>query len=197
MATRSEPGAEHHAAAWLVLDAGAEPPVVSALSRPDCLTVAGAVLVSAAGKGQPYGPPPSLAERLSLVSGRVPALAEWLATAAREEVGLLDGFLEKLAAALVMPGDERWPAVAAGGFPVAEAAVLRDAVQTALKLARLQERFQQAVAEARLEAMRELAYGAGHEINNPLANIATRAQALLLEESDPERRRRLSTIVDQ
>ncbi|MFM8893125.1 MAG: hypothetical protein ACKOTB_16180, partial [Planctomycetia bacterium] len=60
----------------------AEPPVVSALSRPDCLTVAGAVLVSAAGKGQPYGPPPSLAERLSLVSGRVPALAEWLATAA-------------------------------------------------------------------------------------------------------------------
>ncbi|MFM8802496.1 MAG: sensor histidine kinase [Planctomycetia bacterium] len=197
MATRSEPGAEHHAAAWLVLDAGAEPPVVSALSRPDCLTVAGAVLVSAAGKGQPYGPPPSLAERLSLVSGRVPALAEWLATAAQEEGGLLDGFLEKLAAALVMPGDERWPAVAAGGFPVAEAAVLRDAVQTALKLAQLQGRFQQAVAEARLEAMRELAYGAGHEINNPLANIATRAQALLLEESDPERRRRLSTIVDQ
>jgi signal transduction histidine kinase len=45
--------------------------------------------------------------------------------------------------------------------------------------------------------MRELAYGAGHEINNPLANIATRAQSLLLEERDPERRRRLSTIVDQ
>ncbi|NCY01341.1 MAG: sensor histidine kinase, partial [Planctomycetia bacterium] len=36
-----------------------------------------------------------------------------------------------------------------------------------------------------------------HEINNPLANIATRAQALLVEESDPERRRRLATIVDQ
>ena len=50
---------------------------------------------------------------------------------------------------------------------------------------------------ARLEAMRELAYGAGHEINNPLANIAARAQALLYGEHDPERQRRLATIVDQ
>jgi signal transduction histidine kinase len=59
------------------------------------------------------------------------------------------------------------------------------------------DRFGQAVAEARLEAVRELAYGAGHEINNPLANIAARAQSLLPDERDPERRRRLSTIVDQ
>jgi signal transduction histidine kinase len=53
------------------------------------------------------------------------------------------------------------------------------------------------LAEARLEALREFAYGAGHEINNPLANIAARAQALLVDEQDPERRRRLATIVDQ
>ena len=58
-------------------------------------------------------------------------------------------------------------------------------------------RFEAALAEARLEALREFAYGAGHEINNPLANIAARAQALLVDERDPERRRRLSTIVDQ
>lgn len=57
--------------------------------------------------------------------------------------------------------------------------------------------FTERVAEARLEALRELAYGAGHEINNPLANIAARAQALLLDEREPERRRRLATIVDQ
>jgi signal transduction histidine kinase len=62
---------------------------------------------------------------------------------------------------------------------------------------RLAERFEESVAEARLAALRELAYGAGHEINNPLANIAARAQALLLDERDPERRRRLATIVDQ
>lgn len=58
-------------------------------------------------------------------------------------------------------------------------------------------RFDAAVAEARLEAARALAYGAGHEINNPLANIAARAQALLVDEKDPERRRKLATIVDQ
>jgi signal transduction histidine kinase len=57
--------------------------------------------------------------------------------------------------------------------------------------------FEAALADARLEALREFAYGAGHEINNPLANIAARAQALLVDEQDPERRRRLSTIVDQ
>ena len=53
------------------------------------------------------------------------------------------------------------------------------------------------VIAARLEALREFAYGAGHEINNPLATIAARAQALLIDEADPERRRRLATIVDQ
>ncbi len=194
MTNHPEPAVEPvAAAAWLVREAGAVPPAVAALSREHCLTVAGAVLVSTAGKGQPYGLSPSPAERLSLVSGRVPALADWLAAVAQEDAGLLD----QLAASLVLPGDERWPTLTPGGSPVVEAALLRDAVQAALRHAQLQERFQQAVAEARLEAMRELAYGAGHEINNPLANIATRAQALLLEEADPERRRRLSTIVDQ
>lgn len=57
--------------------------------------------------------------------------------------------------------------------------------------------FERAVVEARLDAMKQLAYGAGHEINNPLANIATRAQALLPGESDPGRRRRLAGIIDQ
>ena len=48
--------------------------------------------------------------------------------------------------------------------------------------------------QAKLEAMKELAYGASHEINNPLANISTRAQSLLRDESDPERRRKLAAI---
>jgi signal transduction histidine kinase len=46
----------------------------------------------------------------------------------------------------------------------------------------------------KLEALKELAYGASHEINNPLANIAARAQSLLADESDPERRRKLIAI---
>jgi signal transduction histidine kinase len=46
----------------------------------------------------------------------------------------------------------------------------------------------------KLEALKELAYGASHEINNPLANIAARAQTLLQDESDPNRQKKLSAI---
>jgi signal transduction histidine kinase len=51
--------------------------------------------------------------------------------------------------------------------------------------------------EQKLAALKELAYGASHEINNPLANIAARAQTLLRDEPDPQRRRKLSAIYDQ
>lgn len=78
-----------------------------------------------------------------------------------------------------------------------EGGMLVDALEAAASHHALVTRFEQQVAEARLESLRELAYGAGHEINNPLANIATRAQTLLLDERDPDRRRRLATIVDQ
>ncbi len=37
----------------------------------------------------------------------------------------------------------------------------------------------------KLDAMKELAYGASHEINNPLANISARAQTLLRDETHP------------
>jgi signal transduction histidine kinase len=87
--------------------------------------------------------------------------------------------LSRLAAAVVIPGDGRSPAPADRDAPVAEANLLGEAVRAAQAHAELRGQFDRAVAEARLEAMRELAYGAGHEINNPLANIATRAQAVL------------------
>lgn len=57
--------------------------------------------------------------------------------------------------------------------------------------------FESAVETAKLEALYHFAYGLSHEINNPLANIATRAQTLLVDEKDPERRRKLATIVQQ
>jgi signal transduction histidine kinase len=49
----------------------------------------------------------------------------------------------------------------------------------------------------KLAALAEFAAGAGHEINNPLAVIAGRAQLLLRGETDPERRRDLAVIVAQ
>lgn len=51
-----------------------------------------------------------------------------------------------------------------------------------------------ALLAAKLEAIAEFAAGAGHEINNPLAAISGRAQLLLRDETDPERRRHLQTI---
>jgi signal transduction histidine kinase len=93
----------------------------------------------------------------------------------------------------------QWPVVGPPDLPAVslEGELLADLLAMATTHASLTERFGESLAEARLEATRELAYGAGHEINNPLANIATRAQSLLLEERDPERRKRLATIVDQ
>jgi signal transduction histidine kinase len=62
------------------------------------------------------------------------------------------------------------------------------------RLEQLAQRFDQTLEHAKLAALGELAYGASHEINNPLANISTRAQAMLVQESDPEKRRMLATI---
>jgi signal transduction histidine kinase len=50
---------------------------------------------------------------------------------------------------------------------------------------------------AKLRALAEFAAGAGHEINNPLATIIGRAQQLLRDEADPNRRQSLATIAAQ
>ena len=57
--------------------------------------------------------------------------------------------------------------------------------------------FETRLRDEKLSAMKELAYGASHEINNPLANIATRAQVLISNEPNPERRRKLAVIHQQ
>jgi signal transduction histidine kinase len=56
------------------------------------------------------------------------------------------------------------------------------------------EPFDRRLEQALLAALAEIAAGAGHELNNPLAIISGRAQLLLQAESDPERRRDLATI---
>jgi signal transduction histidine kinase len=54
--------------------------------------------------------------------------------------------------------------------------------------------FDERLEREKLESLKELAYGAGHEVNNPLANIAARAQSLLADEPHPERQRKLTAI---
>ncbi len=65
------------------------------------------------------------------------------------------------------------------------------------RLRQLEDDFQRTLETEKLESLKALAYGASHEINNPLANISTRAQTLLREETDPERRRKLAVINSQ
>lgn len=74
------------------------------------------------------------------------------------------------------------------------AAILPQVTQLLARLADLERSFAGELQREKLAAMRALAYGASHEINNPLANIAARAQSLLADEKDPQRRRSLATI---
>ncbi len=58
----------------------------------------------------------------------------------------------------------------------------------------LNRKFNERLRLEKLKSLKQLAYGASHEVNNPLANIATRAETLIRNESDPEKRRLLSVV---
>ncbi len=62
------------------------------------------------------------------------------------------------------------------------------------RLEQLEHEFEASLEREKIEALKELAYGAGHEVNNPLANISARAQTLIKDETDPQRRRKLAAI---
>jgi hypothetical protein len=87
---------------------------------------------------------------------------------------------------------QRWLASRAdfGGF-------VPPIIQKLARLRQLEERFDETLETEKLEALKAFAYGSSHEINNPLANISTRAQTLLRDEKDPERRRKLAVINTQ
>ncbi|MEE3372930.1 MAG: HAMP domain-containing sensor histidine kinase [Planctomycetota bacterium] len=65
------------------------------------------------------------------------------------------------------------------------------------RLKQLEQDFTTVLREEKVAALKEFAYGASHELNNPLANISSRAQTLLRDEDDPERCRRLASINTQ
>lgn len=94
-----------------------------------------------------------------------------------------------------------WEALGEGVLGFASSEPLGQLLQRATlmqrRLAELEAGFQETLLREKLASLRELAYGASHEINNPLANIATRAQSLIAEETDPEKKRKLAVITSQ
>lgn len=107
---------------------------------------------------------------------------------------LSDGLAGKLAAAI--EGDPL-PATVGQQTPSALASIQQRLPALAARLHKMATRLAELDAhleQEKLLAMKELAYGAGHEVNNPLANIAARAQTLLRDEPHPERRRTLAAI---
>ena len=74
---------------------------------------------------------------------------------------------------------------------------LRSLLQAASENFHNETLFQNRLQTEKLASLKQLAYGASHEINNPLANIATGAQALMQLEPDEDRRHRLANIYQQ
>lgn len=67
-----------------------------------------------------------------------------------------------------------------------------------LGLTRQMQEMEQSLVETRaLAAVGELAAGAAHELNNPLAIVSGRAQLLLDQDADPDRQKALNVIVTQ
>ncbi len=92
-------------------------------------------------------------------------------------------------------GDEAWRHWVSD-IPTAQM-ILPRLIGQLRRLNELESSFAGRLQTAKLDSLKEFAYGAGHELNNPLANIASRAQTLLKEERHPERRRRLAAINTQ
>lgn len=140
------------------------------------------------------------------------ALARWLAESA---VDLLEGLQVEEADdesphSLLLRAADAWQAplpdwlrksiaaseerrcVVAPSSPVEQA--LPALIRRLARLKRLETAFAEQLETEKLEAMAEFAAGAGHEINNPIAVIAGRAQLFLRSERDPERRRELAVM---
>lgn len=188
-------GSSESSSAMLFESAAADPP--SQLTPTECTALTSAML---AWRASDAGGLREALQRACVSFQEVNGggvLAAWVATLAPAET---QGNRAVLRAADRVLLERLGRALTLAALPSArssEARLLADALELLREHLALQETFEAQLAEARLEAVRQMAYGAGHEINNPLANIATRGQSLLRDEPDPERRRKLATIVDQ
>lgn len=98
---------------------------------------------------------------------------------------------------------EQWPLVRSGidtrdsTPPSTNHSVLQELARAVQHQKSLESSFDASLQNEKLEAIKQLAYGLSHEINNPLANISTRAEQLQRGEADPNRTATLQRIIDQ
>lgn len=78
----------------------------------------------------------------------------------------------------------------------AAANMLLDLAHLAIRFRALEENANRELDQRKSKALYNLAYGLSHELNNPLANIATRAGVLLNGETAVDRRLLLEAIID-
>jgi signal transduction histidine kinase len=171
---------------------GADPPLFQVVQL-----AVGLVHQQGAGLGLAVGTPPA---ELATALGFTPAETEEMQTA-------IGAMIRKPMPREIWDPPERSPLLPALLQLAAENLRLRDA--PALDgLQRDLDTLQRALVDqgrgehARLQALKlaalaELAAGAGHEINNPLAVISGQAQYLLSHEEEPARKRALQTITGQ
>lgn len=170
-------GLLHDVPAWLGLEHGASGDITLAMPR---WLVAANDEIAAIGADagfRPTSPAGCVAAALALVRGQA---------------------LDCLAGVVDAAGiEQQWAEQRAGWLQPADGSVLWPLISKLARLHALSEHLQQTLEEEKLESLKELAQGAGHEINNPLANISARAQTLLQGERDADRRRMLAAIHSQ
>ena len=98
---------------------------------------------------------------------------------------------------------EQWPLVKfelntpAATEPNNNHSVLQELARSVQHQKFIESAFDARLHGEKLAAIKQLAYGLSHEINNPLANISTRAEQLQRGETDPNRTATLQRIIDQ
>ncbi|WP_419194645.1 sensor histidine kinase [Novipirellula herctigrandis] len=98
---------------------------------------------------------------------------------------------------------EQWPSITFEAetyrdeVPFPSADVLQQLARKMQHLDCIERSFDRRLHKSKLAALKQLTYGLSHEINNPLANISTRAQQLQRDEVDPRRQQTLQKIVNQ
>ena len=99
---------------------------------------------------------------------------------------------------------EQWPEIIVDELTLEHQGSERRPTSLLQPLARMMQRqrslqasFDDRLRRSKLGALKQLAYGLSHEINNPLANISTRAQQLQRGEADETRVAILQRIIDQ